>query len=49
MEHYLGVAETEGIDSEVIGAVQGICMAVSAGKVNAQLRDVESRRKKSEK
>lgn len=46
MEHYLGVAEDEGVTSEEVGAVQGICMAVSAGKVNAQLRDVENRRKK---
>ncbi|MDX2481644.1 MAG: hypothetical protein QNK24_15080 [Desulfuromusa sp.] len=41
MAHYLGVAEEQGITGEEIGAVQGICMAVSAGKVNAQLREVE--------
>ena len=43
MEHYLGVAEEQGITIDEIGAVQGICMAVSAGKVNAQVRDVENR------
>ena len=42
MEHYLGVAEEQGITDDEIGAVQGICMAVSAGKVNAQLREVEN-------
>lgn len=44
MEHYLGVAEEQGIYQEEVGAVQGICMAVSAGKVNAQLREIESRK-----
>lgn len=42
MKYYLGVAEEQGITAVEIGAVQGICMAVSAGKVNAQLREVES-------
>jgi hypothetical protein len=41
MEHYLGVAREAGISQEEIGAVQGICMAVSAGRVNAQLKAVE--------
>ncbi len=39
MEHYLSVAKEEGISSEEIGAAQSIVMAVSAGRVNAQLRD----------
>ncbi len=43
MEHYLGVARDEGIDEEQIGAVQAIVMAVSAGRVNAQLREVRTR------
>lgn len=43
MEYYLGQAEKEGISTEEIGAVQGVVMAVSAGKVNAQLREVERR------
>jgi hypothetical protein len=43
VEHYLGVARVEGIAEEEIGAVQGLCMAVSAGRVNAQLKEVESR------
>jgi len=39
MEYYLGQAEKEGITTEEIGAVQGVVMAVAAGKVNAQLRE----------
>ncbi len=41
MEYYLGQVEKEGITTEEIGAVQAVVMAVSAGKVNAQLREVE--------
>ncbi len=47
MEHYLGVAREEGITGEEIGAVQAIVMAVGAGRVNAQLREVEQRVKKA--
>lgn len=43
MEYYLGQVEKEGITPEEIGAVQAIVMAVSAGRVNAQLREVERR------
>lgn len=43
MEHYLGVAGEEGITEEEIGAVQAIVMAVSAGRVKAQLREVKGR------
>ena len=43
MEHYLGVAKEEGLTDEEIGAVQSIVMAVSAGRINAQLREVRSR------
>ena len=43
MQHYLGVARDMGISDEEIGAVQAVVMAVSAGKVNAQLREVQSR------
>ena len=43
MQHYLGVAKDMGISEEEIGAVQAVVMAVSAGKVNAQLREVQSR------
>ncbi len=39
MQHYLGVAKDMGISEEEIGAVQAVVMAVSAGKVNAQLHD----------
>lgn len=43
MEHYLGVAREQGLTEEEIGAVQGVVMAVSAGRVNAQVREVERR------
>ena len=45
MQHYLGVAGDMGISEEEIGAVQSVVMAVSAGKVNAQLHEVRSRAK----
>ena len=45
MEHYLGVAEEQGITSDEIGAVQAIVMAVSAGKIESQLREVRARKK----
>jgi hypothetical protein len=37
MEEYFGVAEEEGLSRAEIGAVQAIVMAVSAGRVGAQL------------
>jgi hypothetical protein len=43
MEHYLGVAREEGVSEEEIGAVQAIVMAVSAGRINAQFREVRER------
>jgi hypothetical protein len=43
MESYLGVARKMGISDEEVGAIQSIVMAVSAGKVNAQLNEVLSR------
>lgn len=46
MEHYLGVAKEQGITEEQIGAVQSIVMAVSAGRVNAQLREVRANMRK---
>ncbi len=45
MESYLGVAREEGITDEEIGAVESIVMAVSAGKISAQLHEVRSRAK----
>ena len=39
MDHYLVQAEKEGVTNEEIGAVQAVVMAVSAGRVNAQLRE----------
>jgi hypothetical protein len=46
MEHYLGVAEEEGLTNDEIGALQSIVMAVSAGRIRAQFREVRVRRKK---
>ncbi|MBE9487030.1 MAG: hypothetical protein KAT62_15340 [Desulfuromonadales bacterium] len=40
MEHYLGVAGEQGISEEEIGATQGICMAVCAGRVNALMKEI---------
>jgi hypothetical protein len=40
MRQYLGVAKEAGITEEEIGAVQAIVMAVQAGKVRAQFREV---------
>ncbi len=47
MEHYLGVAKESGITNDEVGAVQSIVMAVAAGKVNAQHREVQAGRKKT--
>lgn len=44
MEHYLGVARENGISEAQISAVQGIAMAVSAGKVNALMKRVDPNR-----
>jgi hypothetical protein len=43
MEHYLGVAKEEGLSEEELGAAQAIVMAVAAGRIQAQLREVRSR------
>ena len=43
MEHYLGVAKEEGLTENEIGAVQSIVMAVSAGRIQAQLREVRAK------
>lgn len=42
MEHYLGVAKEKGITDEEIGAVQSIVMAVHAGRVSVQFREVRN-------
>jgi hypothetical protein len=44
MEHYLGVAKEKGITDNEIGAAQSIVMAVSAGRINAQFREVRKNR-----
>ena len=43
MEHYLGVARENEISKEAIGAIQGIVMAVSAGKINSLMRRAEGK------
>jgi len=40
MEHYLGVAKELGIAADELGAAQSIVMAVSAGRVRAQFKEV---------
>ena len=45
MDEYFGVAKAEGITKDEIGAVQSIVMAVSAGKVRAQFREVRAKQK----
>ncbi len=44
MEAYLGVAREEGITEEEIGTIKSIVMAVSAGKISAQLNEVRSKK-----
>lgn len=48
MENYLGVAKAQGIPQKEIGAVQAIVMAVSAGRVSAQLREIRERKAAAE-
>ena len=47
MEYYLKQKEQEGASAEEISAVQAIVMAVSSGRVNAQLREAELKVKKA--
>ena len=42
MDHYLGVDKKEGVTPEEVGAVQAIVMAVNAGRVRAQFREVRA-------
>lgn len=39
MQHYLSVAKEEGLSDDEFGAAKSIVMAVSAGRVNAQIKD----------
>ena len=48
MQSYLGVDRKKGITDEEIGAVQSIVMAVEAGRVRAQFREVRDRAATSE-
>jgi len=43
MEHYLGVAREQGVSDDEIGAAQAIVMAVHAGRMSAQFREVRER------
>ncbi|HEX9851016.1 hypothetical protein [Candidatus Deferrimicrobium sp.] len=45
MEHYLGVAKENGITENEIGAAQSIVMAVSAGRITAQFKEVRQKKK----
>jgi hypothetical protein len=45
MDGYFGVAEEIGITKQEIGAVQASVMAVAAGRVGAQFREVRQRRR----
>jgi alkylhydroperoxidase/carboxymuconolactone decarboxylase family protein YurZ len=47
MEYYLKQQEQEGVSAAEVSAVQAVVMAVSSGRVNAQLREAEIRLKKS--
>ena len=43
MEQLSGVAREKGVSDEELGAIQSIVMAVSAGRVTAQYREVRKR------
>jgi hypothetical protein len=45
MEHYLGVAKEKGISENEIGAAQSIVMAVSAGRITEQFKEVRQKKK----
>lgn len=48
MEHYFGVAKEEGLTDNEVGAVQSIVMAVAAGRIRAQFREVRNRVKRDD-
>ena len=43
MAHFFGVAKENGLTDDEIGAVQSIAMAVSAGRIKAQFRQVREK------
>ena len=43
MEHFLGVAKEKGLSDNEIGSVQSIVMAVSAGRIQAQFREIREK------
>jgi alkylhydroperoxidase/carboxymuconolactone decarboxylase family protein YurZ len=46
MEHYLDQVKAEGITDEQIGVIKSIVMAVSSGRVDAQLWEVRDKMRK---
>ena len=46
MEYYLKQQEQEQVSAEEVSTVQAIVMAVSSGRVNAQLREAEVKLKR---
>lgn len=48
MKHFLGVAKEKGVTDEEIGAVESIVMAIAAGKIDAQLREIQTQAEKQE-
>ena len=43
IEHFFGVAKDSGFSDNEIGTLQSIVMAVSAGRVRAQFREVREK------
>jgi len=43
MKLYLGFAKKEGVTDEEMGAAQSIVMAVAAGRINVQLREIREK------
>ena len=48
MDEYLGVARKEGVSPKELNAIESIVMAVSAGRVMAQFREVRKKGRKGE-
>ncbi len=47
--HFLGVAKEKGITEKEIGVIEAIVMAVSGGRVRAQLKEIVTRSKNAKK
>ena len=46
MEHYLGVAEDQGITAEEIAVAKAVVMSISSCRVRSQLAEVQARKGK---